>query len=453
MISSYPVQRVHGGVRLIDGPSVANVKRLDSNALPWIEAATSIGIQVDVDHFHNLAHTFSLEMEEITENVRTQTGQYCNLGSPQQVSELLFKKLRLKQARKKLTTSGDRESSDSEVLDLIKHEHPVIPLILSHRECGKLKGTYCEPIIRYARKCSDNTFRLFQNFKHTRVPTGRYSMSEPNLLAIPARSERGRKIRNGFITKPGWKIVAVDMSQIEPRVAAHRCNSRQLIEIYENEADLYSEFALEAFKLDKTKYKNENGKWVYPAVHPDNHRFPSKTCVLASLYDVSAPGLLSQMPINKGWNEIKCQDLLNSFYLKFPEILQTRKIDHNRAKQHLMVWDMWGRILHTPGVKSALPYVVSESLRSLGNHPYQSGAAGILKLTMASTHALWEGCGLQEVIHPLLPVHDELIFETREDLASEWIATISREFEESVKLRVSIKCSGSSADNWGLLSK
>ncbi len=449
------VQRCHGGVRYLGerGPSIANVRRLDNGALPWIEAAASSGIQVDVGHFERLARELELEMDSLTQEVQRQTGKYTNLGSSQQVSELLFKHMGLKQARKKLTKSGLRESSDEEVLDAIKHDHPVIPLILDFRECQKLKGTYCEPIITLARRCPDGTWRLFQHFKHTRVPTGRYAMEEPNLLAIPAHSKRAVHLRLGFITRTGWKIVTVDLSQIEMRIAAHRCNSEQLIKIYLDDADVYSEFAITAFHLDPTKYQDEHRKWIYPAVNKEEHRFPAKTAVLASLYRVTAPGLLAQMPVGKGWTENKCQDLLNAFLIKFHEILAYCKIDDMRARRWLMAWDMWGRMLHTPGVKSALPYVIAESLRSLGNHPYQGGACGVFKLGMAQTHALWEGCNLQEVIHPLLPIHDELLYECREDVAEEWVHQVSREFENTVRLRVPIKTSGDIADTWGLIKK
>lgn len=438
---------------MVDAPSVINVRRLDSGAMPLTEAMMACGLQVDLDHFAALEKEFAMEMERITAEVHKSTGHYVNLDSPEQVSGLLFKKLGLKQARVKLTDSGSRESADAEVLDAIKHDHPIIPTIIDYRELSKLRGTYVRPMPKLARKAPDGTWRMYPNLTTTRVPSGRYSCKDPNLLAIPTRSKRGKRIRQGFITRPGWKIVACDESQIEVRVTAHRSNCKGLIQVYENDEDVYSDFATTAFKLEDKRYKSESGEWKYPTVDKELHRFPAKTCILASIYRVTASGLLSQMPTGMGWTENKCQDLLNSFYLKYPEVLQAGRIDDDRARRHGMVWDMWGRFMHTPGIKSALPWVVSEALRGLGNMPTQSGACGTLKITMASIHDIWEKGGLQEVVHPLLPIHDELLFECRADVAEEWIQIVGREFENCCRLLVPVKWSGASADNWGNIQK
>jgi DNA polymerase-1 len=489
--------RLAGGVRILDRPSMLNIRRLDSNSMPWVEAASYYGIQVDPDHFTKLTKELTDEMESLTADVQKMVGEYCNLDSPEQVSNLLFKKLKLKQARRKMTKSGDREAADSEVLDAIKHDHEVIPLILDYKEASKLNGTYCKPIIELAKKAPDGTYRLYPNFKYTRIPTGRFACEEPNLLAIPAHGRLivicghcglklrefdkkpelpqflkahprcpsnpqpfkfasrkwSERLRAGFITRSGWVLITCDLSQIEPRVAAHRSNCEALIKVYLNDEDLYSDFAITAFHLEDSRYRDEKGKWKYPHVDKEEHRFPAKTCTLASLYDVTGSGLLAQMPVGKGWTENKCQDLINSFYLKYPELLRMRKIDHARARQKEMVWDLFGRVLHTPGVKSVLPWVVSSTLRELANHPIQGTACGVLKLCMAETHQIWEQARLQEVIHPLLPIHDELLYEVREDLAEEWIGMIQSVMERSLPMLVPIKASGGSAKNWGLLDK
>ncbi len=445
--------RLQGGVRVVDGPSAANVRILDSSCMPWVEAAAGYGLQVDLDHFAKLSKELDNEMKAIEARVQQITGAYTNLDSGDQVANLLFKKLGLKQVRPKMTRSGDRESVDNEVLEAIKHDHEVVPLILAFKECSKINGTYVKPMPKLARKAGDGTWRMYPNFSVTRTPSGRFACKEPNLLAIPAHSDRGAKVRMGFVTRPGWKLLTCDLSQIEMRVAAHRANCKALINIYLNDEDVYSEFAITAFKLDPKKYQDETGKWKYPSVHKEDHRFPAKTCTLASLYDVTGQGLLAQMPTGKGWTEYKAQDLINSFYMKYPEIMAMRRLDHQRAKQHMMVWDMWGRLLHTPGVKSVHPWIVSATLRELANMPIQGGACGIFKLAMARTHDIWEQASLQDVIHPLLPIHDELLYEAREDMVEEWIEVIGKEFEQTVPLLVPIGWSGASADNWGSLEK
>ncbi|HXC04405.1 MAG TPA: DNA polymerase A family protein [Bacteroidia bacterium] len=445
--------RLFGGVFLPDRPSMINIRRLDSNSMPWVEAASYYGIEVELSHFSKLDIEFGQEMESLTEEVKRITGVYTNLDSGDQVSHLLFKTLGLKQARRKMTKSGDRESIDSEVLGGILHDHIVVPIIKAYRECSKYRGTYCQPILKLARKAPDGTWRLFPNFKYTRVPSGRFAAEEPNLLAIPAHSKRAKRLREGFITRPGWILITVDLSQIEPRVAAHRSNCEALIKVYLNDEDLYSDFSITAFHLEDGRYQDEKGKWKYPHVDKEEHRFPAKTCTLASLYDVTGSGLLAQMPVGKGWTENKCQDLINSFYLKYPELLRMRKVDHARARQKEMVWDLFGRVLHTPGVKSVLPWVVSSTLRELGNHPIQGTACGVLRLCMAETHQIWEQARLQEVIHPLLPIHDELLYEVREDLAEEWIQTVGGVMEGAMPMLVPIKWSGAQGERWSDVEK
>ncbi len=119
---------------------------------------------------------------------------------------------------------------------------------------------------------------MYPNLNMTRVPSGRLACKEPNLLAMPTRTDRGREIREGFITQPGWSYVSVDESQIEVRVAAHRSADPALMQVYWNEEDVYSDFAISAFRL-KDDRKQVDGAWKYPSVNKQDHRNPAKTCV------------------------------------------------------------------------------------------------------------------------------------------------------------------------------
>lgn len=466
-------QSLYNGVTFpADGPDLANIAKLDSAARPMIHHMITRGLQVDLDHFERMKKTLEMDMDRITEEVARDTGYRVNLDSGPQVSDLLFKKLGLKQARPKLTKSGDRESVEHEVLVAVQHESPVVGQILDYKELSKLRGTYVAPMPRLATRTKFGQWRMFPKLGDTRVPSGRLNCKEPNLLAMPNRTERGRQVCEGFITDPGWTYLSVDESQIEPRVVAHRSGDAALRSIYFNEEDIYSDFAISAFKLQDQRYHDGSG-WHYPGVDKKGHRFPSKTCILAAIYDVTNKGLVEQMPVvcrtcgkeskhhvkadcpkfEANWNEDNCQDILNAFYQRYPGILGMRRRDHARARRHGYLWDEWGRILHVTAVWSKLEWVVSSALREAGNFPIQSTAQGTVKLTMGQVYEDMQQGNLFDVAHPLLQIHDELLLEVREDVADELAELIKERFCQSVQLDVPIKAEAGKAEVWGKLIK
>lgn len=462
-------QKLYNGVRFpCEAPCLENVARLDHFARPYIYACMQRGIQVDLGHFANMEQTLIQDMDRITEDVKSMVGHYVNLDSGDQVSALLFKELGLKQARPKMTKSESRESVENEVLVAIQHDHPVVPEILDFKELSKLKGTYVTPMPKLARKVGSQ-WRMFPKLGDTRVPSGRLNCKEPNLLAMPNRTPRGREICEGFITDDDWVYVSVDESQIEPRVVAHRSADPALRAIYFNEEDIYSDFAIAAFRLEDKRYQDKTG-WHYPGVDKKLHRFPSKTCILAAIYDVTNIGLLEQMPTvckNCGkeatlhdcskflplWNEHNCQDILNAFYQTYPAILTMRREDHRRARKFGYIWDEWGRILHVTAVRSVLEWVVSAALRETGNFPIQSTAQGTVKLAQAIVEDDRQEMGLTKLVHPLLQIHDELLFECHKSVADEWAEHVKWRFEHLVELEVPIKAGSAQAETWGKLPK
>ena len=381
--------RLYNGIRMHNlGPSPRSAFRLDMNAMPFVQTCAGRGLQVDLSHFAKMEVDLSRDMERITEEVRESTGYYVNIDSGDQVADLLFKKLGLKQARIKLTSSGDRESVEDEVLKAIQHEHPVVGLVQDFKELSKLRGTYVVPMPKLATRTKFGVWRMFPNFKTTRVPSGRLSCSDPNLLAMPSRTDRGLEIRKGFITDPGWSYVSVDFSQIEVRMAAHSSGDRNLMSVYQNEEDIYSDFATSAFKLKDERYRDKSGEWKYPTVNKLEHRTPSKTCVLAALYDVTAVGLQEQMPVicaNCGkkamehdcgkfeprWTEDPCQNIINQFYIRYSGVMEDRKRAHRIARTRGYMYDMWGRVLHVAAVKSVHEWVQMAALREAANFVYQ----------------------------------------------------------------------------------
>ena len=446
------------------------------------------GLQVDLAHFAKLDIALTDDMARVTEEVHQATGYYVNLGSGDQVADLLFKKMGLKQAKVKFTPSGERESVEDEVLTAIQHEDPVVGKCLEYKEYEKLRGTYVRPIPKLAKRVAFGVWRMFPNFRTTRVPSGRLSCADPNLLAMPTRTERGRDIRKGFITDAGWVYLSVDESQIEVRIAAHRSKDPKLIKVYQNQEDIYSDFATSAFKLKDKRYKDETGHWKYPTVDKMEHRRPSKTCVLAAIYDVTGMGLQEQMPVVCAscgkpavclkcleskphdkpveciqhdckrfmplWTEKKCDALINSFYIEYSGLMRMRLDDHGYMRRNAYMVDMWGRVLHVQAIRSILPWVVSTTLREGANFPVQSGAQGTVKLTMAAVDDDFAAAKVYgDVLYPLLQVHDELLFECRADVAEEMGEVVKWRFENCVRLEVPIEATAVTAATWGDLPK
>lgn len=244
--------------------------------------------------------------------------------------------------------------------------------------------------------------------------------------------------------------------------------------VYREQEDVYSDYAIAAFSLPDHRYRDQGtGKWKYPGVDKDEHRFPSKTCFLAALYDVSPGGLLEQMPVICAtcrkptsadkeevelhdcgafaplWTEDRCQDLLNRLYLKYPGILKDRRQHHARARQYAYIWDLWGRLHHIAAVRSVHTWVVSAALREAGNFPYQGLNSGALKLAMAALHDDIRDGGLSGVVCPLLPIHDEIVFECREDVVEEFAEHAKWRFETVVELKVPVVAEWSKGETWG----
>lgn len=460
-----------------DGPDLANVEKIDLGCMPMALSMMSRGIQVDLAHFAEMEKTLTQDMERVTEEVRQLTGHYINLGSGDQVSELLFKTLGLKQAKVKFTPSKSRESVEYEVLIAVQHNHEVVPKILDYKELEKLRGTYVVPMPKLARRTQHGVWRMYPNLGQTRVPSGRFNCKEPNLLAFPTRTKRGRQIRDGFITDPGWCFLSVDFSQFEPRACAHYSEDQDLIWVFESGQDLYSDFATEAFKLEDQRHQDNTGKWHYPGVDKEEHRFPSKTCTLAAIYDVTAMGLQEQMPVvcanchkpttsdkeeialhdcghfEPLWTEDACQGILNAFYQKYPGILRDRKRHHNRARRYGYIWDECGRLHHVAAVRSVHPWIVASALRETGNFPYQALNTEGLKLSMAAIQDdLVEAGALGDCCWPLLPIHDEILSEVRNDVAEEIGELMKWRMETCLPLKVPVKAeykTGPDVQTWG----
>lgn len=463
-------QRCYGNVLMNDFPSMNNVARLDYNALPLILKMQAKGILIDPVHFANLSKYLKSECDRITEQVRSSTGFYANLGSPDQVADLLFShsKLGLKPPPHfKMTESGKRLVVNDEALSSIRSLHPSIALIQNFTECNKLRTSYSDVLPTLAR--SDG--RVYTNLRVTRQVSGRISSSDPNLMAQPTRSDLGKKIREGFIAPKGRKLGTLDLSQIEMRTAAHCSGAASMIDTFLRDGDIHVETAVRIFmpELATIMGRMPNKKEALAAGMTSTMRDSSKRLGFGVLFGLTPEGLhdqittltssdsnLSDFEIRKilsEWPLERCAKLMNDWFDIYPEMRACILQEHSKARRYGYVWDLFGRIRWIPEARSVHRWIMEAGMRQAFSMRISASATGFLKLAMAEINdKLIEG-KYKGAVDPLLSVHDELLSEADEDVVEEFLYDSNQITQRVVRLDVPIKCSTAYGDNWGALQK
>lgn len=456
--------RLYGGVRLVDRPAPDNVARMDHNAMRAVVRMRQNGIAVDPGRLRALGVRCDREMEWLQREINHLTNGTVNPGSGKQVADLLFRKLGLGQGKtKKLTASGGWESTNAIDIEPYLNEHPVVPKIYEWRERQKIKTTYVEPILDLMRPDRHGNQVIYTEILWTRTGTGRYASKNINQQNIPVRTELGLEVRRCFVGRKvngrRMRLVTVDQSQIEMRVAAHVSGARKMIEIFHLPelgpdgkanpyADLHIRTAMGVFKLDA------------PQVHKLRHRYPMKRAGFGILYMITEDGLTLQLNNPEAqdknaphvWTVPETKELIKGWYGEYPEIRDMQEMAFWQARRYGMVWDMFGRTRLIPEVKSGLPWVVDAGLRAAANMGIQAGAGGTLKLAMARVadeFAQVRAAGLY--CEELMTIHDEILSEGEPELVEDMGRLVGRAMEESAPLRVPVRWGMGTADNWGEL--
>jgi DNA polymerase I len=444
------------GVRLVDGPCPAQVRRIDLGALPMIEAMHRNGIRVDKPHFAALQVRLEERLREIDGDIELLVGdEYPGFQatSPDQVADLLFERLRLKLPGKaRRTEKGTRFSTEDEALSGIRNQHPVVDCILDHREISKLLDTYVVPMPGLV----DPDGRLRTVFKPVRTRTGRLacgdrSQGKKNLQNIPTRGDWGAEVRNGFWAAPGCVLVSLDLSQIEMRLAGHLSGEPNMIGVFVRGEDIHTSTAIAMFRLvpgevlgllqaeAEKRLTPEQAKALKEFKH--KYRLPAKTLGFAVLYGVSPLGLQKQI-LNAGGpflSEQECADYIERWFNTYPGVLRFLRLQYERVRRYGMNWTAFGRVRLIPEVKCVSRDKVNEGDREAGNHPIQGTAADLLKIDM------WE------LWRALLQVHDELIVEASAGIATEFADWGREVMRTSVRLDVPVDSSSDIAERWGCL--
>lgn len=403
---------------------------IDLPILPIVLNMMQRGMAVDLDHLRSLTHTYATAMEDALGDLTQAVGRTVNPSSRPQVAELVYGRLGFSPTR--LTPGGAISTDDGE---LRKIDHPAVKAILGYRHYQKLVSTYTKPLVQYAVDDGDGP-RIHSTIKVTRTETGRLSMGDPvNLQNIPARSAEGAAVRDGFIAPHGSLLVSMDYSQIEMRVAAHLSQCKRMIRLFQEGRDIHTENAAVIFGVPVSAVT-------------DHQRRPAKDLGFGVLYGITPAGLLQGFAERSitGWDLAWCTRFIKEYYRLHPELRDWQLETIALARRQGFVRDMFGRIRYIPELHVPLAKIAAAGERQAVNMPIQASAQGIIKIAMSALEkATLNGsrCVLQ--------VHDELLFEVKEDTVPLFIVEAKRTMEECVGLSVPLVVNSKQGLRWGSL--
>lgn len=403
--------------------------------IPIIEKMEKVGMLIDVEYLKKLSKDYHKKLSILETKIYKYAGEEFNVNSPKQLGEVLFDKLELKVKNHKKTGTGARSTRESE-LEKMKDLHPIVKEIFAYRELQKLLSTYIDNI----PQLSDKDNRLHARFIQTGTTTGRMSSQNPNLQNIPIRTELGRNIRNAFTATKGYKLMVFDYSQIELRVAAFLSGDKKLIENFKTGGDIHAKVASEVFDVPIDMVNDEM-------------RREAKVINFGIQYGMGVNALKD----NLGTNRAEAQKYLNEYFKIFSGLAHyMHEIKLDAAKDGYTK-TYFGRRRHFEGINSNIPYIKANAERMAINAPIQGTQSDIIKIAMSQIDKYFTENKLEEDAHLLLQVHDELVYEIKEDKTKEVSKKIQKIMESVIEPKniygIELKVDVSIGDNWGELKK
>jgi len=399
---------------------------------PLIEVLTSmeeLGIKVDEAYLKVLSHRFTKDALKLEKKIYSATGKEFNIGSPKQLGEILFINMKIPGGKKTKTGTYSTDSSILEELSLKGHQ--VAKLALDWREVSKLRSTYTDAL---QQQISDSTKRVHTSYATATTLTGRLSSNDPNLQNIPIRTEKGKQIRNAFVAEKNSKLVSIDYSQIELRLAAEISKDENFITAFINKEDIHTSTAKEIFNISEKSITSE-------------HRRKAKAINFGILYGISPYGLAKQLSITNSEAKV----YIENYFRKFPKIRNYMDYQINFAKTNNYVETLFKRRCNIKGINDKNFAVRGFAERQSINAPIQGTAADIIKLSMIELYKHIKSKKLNAKM--LLQVHDELIFEIKNNEVDESIIIIKKIMETNhlnyIDFKVPLTVEYGIGDNWG----
>ena len=404
---------------------VTNVyENLERPLVPILANMELTGVKVDRDILSRMSNSFAQKMASLEYEIHELAGETFNLGSPKQLGEILFEKMKFAGGTK---GKAGAYSTGADILEDLSTEHALPGLVLDWRQLAKLKSTYTDALQEHINK---DTGRVHTSYLISGTNTGRFSSSDPNLQNIPIRSDEGRKIREAFIAEPGFKLVSLDYSQIELRILAEIADIDELKKAFRSGVDIHALTASEMFDVPL--------EGMDPSI-----RRQAKAINFGVIYGISGFGLARNLRIPRA----KAQAFIDRYFERFPGIKVYMDQTKEFAKENGYVQTLFGRRINTPNINVKGPHS-GFAWRAAINAPIQGTAADIIRRAMIRMPYAIKDLPAKM----LLQVHDELIFEVSDDAIDKTISIVKSVMEKAgepaVKMTVPLTVEAGVGQSW-----
>ena len=399
-------------------------RKIEMPLVPVLSQMERTGVLIDHQLLFTQSQELAIRLDELQKEAFELAEQEFNLSSPKQLQAILFEKMGLPVLKK--TPSGT-PSTNEEVLQELALEYPLPKLIIEHRGLSKLKSTYTDKLPRMINAA---TGRVHTSYHQSGTVTGRLSSSDPNLQNIPVRNAEGRRIRQAFIAPKGHQILAIDYSQIELRIMAHLSGDKALLTAFQEGKDIHAATAAEILGLSIEEVTSEQ-------------RRRAKAINFGLIYGMSAFGLAKQL----GMGRAEAQEYMNVYFERYPGVLEYMESTRTQAADKGYVETLLGRRLYLPDIKASNGLRRKGAERAAINAPMQGTAADIIKLAMIKVHEWIAEQPLGDV-RMLMQVHDELVFEVKEEKSKEIAMELREIMESALVLDVPLIADIGLGNNW-----
>ena len=399
-------------------------REIEMPLVPVLAQMEMNGARIDTAALKNISEELSAKMQAIETEIYALAGTEFNISSPRQVGDILFNRLQLIEKAKK-TKSGQYSTSE-EVLESMRHKHPIVEKILDYRGLKKLLTTYVNAL---PQLINPETGKIHTSFNQTVTATGRLSSSNPNLQNIPVRDENGREIRRAFIPDDGCLFFSADYSQIELRIMAHMSGDKGMVEAFRSSEDIHTDTAAKVYKVPAAE--------VTKAM-----RSKAKTANFGIIYGISAFGLAERMGVDRR----EAKELIDEYFKTYPGIKAYIEKSVDDAKRNGYAETLFHRKRFLPDINSHNAVVRGYAERNAVNAPIQGTAADIIKVAMINIHNRLKREGLKAQM--IIQVHDELDFNVPENEKEQLQAIVMEEMQNACHMSVPLTADCGWGANW-----